>query len=114
LSRFAKLGSRRYLVISIAMVAITLDFGSDERVSRCGIAVGSCSASARRLAAIEAALLSTPRRMLGQRVAQLLAAGEPLAAVLTPIDDVRGTASYRLHVVGELLQRLFGDIADEA
>ena len=47
-SCFLKLGHRRYLVISIAMVAVVLDFDANDRIRYCGIAVGACSAAARR------------------------------------------------------------------
>jgi CO/xanthine dehydrogenase FAD-binding subunit len=32
-------------------------------------------------------------------------------APLAPIDDVRGTAAYRLDAVATLLRRAFGDLA---
>lgn len=106
---FRKLGSRTYLVISIAMVAALLVPGADGTVGRARIAVGSCSPVARRLPALEAVLVG--------------AAFEPEAlaacvrpehlAPLSPIDDVRGTASYRLEAVEELLRRALADCCDE-
>jgi CO/xanthine dehydrogenase FAD-binding subunit len=89
-SRFAKLGARRYLVISIVMVAVTLL--SDERgvISEARVAVGSCSAQARRLLTLEQALVGIPAKAgIGEIIAR-----EHLNA-LSPIDDVRGTAAYR-------------------
>ncbi|CAN5682612.1 xanthine dehydrogenase family protein subunit M [soil metagenome] len=98
-SAFLKLGARRYLVISIAMAAATLEI-VDGRVAAARIAVGACSPVAERLPALEAALLGVPRGELAGRVeaAQL--------APLSPIDDVRGSASYRRDVVVTLLRRL--------
>ena len=55
-SAFEKLGARRYLVISIAMAAARIVVGEDGSVSKAAIAVGSCSAVAQRLPALEAAL----------------------------------------------------------
>ena len=49
-SAFLKLGTRRYLVISISMVAAAINIKDDGRVSDARIAVGSCSAVAQRLA----------------------------------------------------------------
>src|SRR5690606_31918594 len=54
-SRFEKLGARRYLVISIAMVATTLDVDAEGRITLARAAVGSCAARAHRLPAVEAA-----------------------------------------------------------
>lgn len=89
-SVFLKLGSRRYLVISIAMVAAIVKMDEVGRVAEARIAVGSCSAVARRLTTLERALVGTPvRDGLGA-----LALAEHVKA-LSPIDDVRATASYR-------------------
>ena len=58
-SAFVKLGARRYLVISIAMVAARLVV-EDGIVGDAAVAVGSCSAVAKRLAGVEAALRGLP------------------------------------------------------
>ena len=58
-SAFLKLGARRYLVISIAMAAATLEI-ADGRVAAARIAVGACSPVAERLPALEAALVGAP------------------------------------------------------
>lgn len=98
-SAFVKLGARRYLVISIAMVAarLVVDAG---RVTQAAIAVGSCSAVARRLAGVETALLGLPAD--NGLAAAVLAA--PMVE-LSPIADVRGSAEYRLDAVRELVAR---------
>jgi CO/xanthine dehydrogenase FAD-binding subunit len=89
-SVFLKLGARRYLVISIAMVAAVVKMDETGRVAEARIAVGSCSAVARRLPTLERALVGAPARAgLGA-----LALAEHVKA-LSPIDDVRATASYR-------------------
>ena len=49
-SSFFKLGARRYLVISIAMAAVRIAVGEDDRIADAAIAVGACSAVAKRLA----------------------------------------------------------------
>ncbi|SMX33145.1 FAD binding domain-containing protein [Maliponia aquimaris] len=99
---FLKLGARHYLVISIAMVAavVTVDRG---RVAQAAVAVGSCSATAQRLPALEAELA-------GRRVADLLAAGSGFVtpahlAPLAPIADVRGSADYRMEAAATLCAR---------
>jgi CO/xanthine dehydrogenase FAD-binding subunit len=106
-SRFLKLGHRRYLVISVAMVGASVEFDDQDRVSYAAVAVGACSAAARRLPAVEAALLGTPRPALGE--AAMRAVRQPGAlAPLSPIDDVRGTARYRLDAAATLLARALG------
>jgi len=111
-SSFLKLGARRYLVISIVMVAVTIlndkwnGDVNDERngqgscVAEARVAVGSCSAQARRLTRLEASLVGAAARPgLGK-----LATADYLDA-LSPIDDVRGTAAYRRDASITLVQR---------
>lgn len=110
-SGFLKLGHRRYLVISVAMVALVVDFDADDRLDHCAIAVGACSAAALRLRALEAALAGTPRRALPARFEAVL--DDDAFAPLAPIDDVRGTAAYRRHAAVELVRRLLAEFALE-
>jgi CO/xanthine dehydrogenase FAD-binding subunit len=104
-STFVKLGARRYLVISISMVAVVVKLSddkqfSDRKVSEARVAVGSCSAVARRLPALEAELVgASVRDGLGRVVRP-----EHLAP-LSPIDDVRATAEYRMDASLRLVQR---------
>jgi len=104
-SAFLKLGARRYLVISIAMVAATLGIDGG-RVASARIAVGACSAVAERLPRLEAALLGAP---VDQRLGNLV--DKAHLASLTPIDDVRGSAAYRLDAGVTLLRRLLASFA---
>lgn len=106
-SRFLKLGSRAYLVISIASVAAIIDVGSDRRVASARIVVGACSEVPRRIESVEA-------RIVGQVVAPSLASSiEPGDLdVLSPIDDVRGTATYRRDVATTLVRRAVAEICE--
>jgi CO/xanthine dehydrogenase FAD-binding subunit len=98
-SRFLKLGARRYLVISIAMVAALVAV-EDGAVAEARVAVGACSPAARRLAELEAALVGLPARAgLGAAVAPAH------LAALDPIDDLRATASYRRDAALALVRR---------
>ena len=109
-SRFVKLGHRRYLVISIAMVAVAVDVDDAGCVTHAGVAVGACSAAACRLPALEAALLGTPRARLAEAGRRALR--DPVAlAPLAPIDDLRGTARYRLDAAATLVGRALGELA---
>lgn len=104
-STFLKLGARTYLVISIAMVAAVVASGPDGRITAARIAVGACSAVAQRLGALEAALIGVP---LAEAAG--LVAAEHLAP-LTPIDDVRASAAYRLAAAGTLVRDALADLA---
>jgi len=104
-SLFLKLGARRYLVISIAMVGLVLDV-ADGVVQQAGLAVGACSAAAMRLPALEAALV-------GQKLSAGLARRvkpEHFAA-LAPIDDIRADAAYRRDAAITLTRRAIAALA---
>jgi CO/xanthine dehydrogenase FAD-binding subunit len=96
-SAFEKLGSRRYLVISICMTAANITVGADGRIVDARVAVGACSTVAQRLTALEQALI-------GARPETVQITAVHLDA-LAPIDDVRGTSDYRLDVVKEQIRR---------
>lgn len=99
-SAFLKLGVRRYLVISIAMVAVVVEIGAERTVKQARVAVGACSAVAQRLRALEGDLRGAVARPgLGA-----LARPEHLD-VLSPIDDLRGTAGYRRDATLTLIRR---------
>jgi CO/xanthine dehydrogenase FAD-binding subunit len=111
-SRFLKLGARRYLVISIAMVAAVLDLDARDRAVAVALAVGSCGPVARRLPALESRLRGAPRCELPALARAALAdPSTGCLAPLAPIDDVRGTAAYRLEAAGVLLVRALEDLA---
>jgi CO/xanthine dehydrogenase FAD-binding subunit len=99
-SAFIKLGSRKHLVISIAMVATVVEM-RDDTIVDVRIAVGSCSPVAKRLPELEALLVG---KTWAELTCMDFGAGSVLAA-LTPISDVRGSAGYRLDVVPELCRR---------
>jgi CO/xanthine dehydrogenase FAD-binding subunit len=104
-SVFLKLGARRYLVISIAMVAAVIQKDSSNRVADARIAVGSCSVVARRLTELEHALIGAPASPgPGSPGLGLLATAAHLKD-LSPIGDVRATAAYRRDAALRLVQR---------
>jgi CO/xanthine dehydrogenase FAD-binding subunit len=99
-STFEKLGSRAYLVISIAMVAAVIETEPDGRISRARIAVGACSEVAQRLPDLESDLV-------GQQAVPATAGivhARHLAG-LTPIGDVRGSAAYRRDAAVTVVRR---------
>ena len=103
-SAFVKLGARRHLVISIAMVAARI-VPRDGRVAGAALAVGACSAVAVRLPGVEAALTGAPLDQAADRIDDAA-----VAEALSPLDDLRGTASYRLHSAAELIRRAVAQV----
>jgi len=105
-SAFAKLGGRRYLTIAVTTVALVVDVDANGAVVYAGAAVGSCSAAARRLPALE-------QRVVGARthgdLAALLVPAD--LAPLAPIDDLRANAAYRLDATATLLRRALQSLA---
>jgi len=99
---FQKLGARAYLVISIVMVAVVAEIDGGA-IARARIAVGACSPVAQRLPMLEAVL-----RGAALTTAAGLVVPDHLAA-LTPIDDVRATATYRRHAALVLVRRALAE-----
>ncbi|MBT5458970.1 MAG: xanthine dehydrogenase family protein subunit M [Rhodospirillaceae bacterium] len=104
-STFLKLGARKYLVISIVMVAAVIEQNADGTVAAARIAVGSCSAAAKRLRLLERALKDRP---LNEELGDVPEPGH--LSILSPITDVRGSADYRqdsaLTLIGRTLREL--------
>ncbi|GAC1434391.1 MAG: xanthine dehydrogenase family protein subunit M [Terriglobales bacterium] len=108
-STFLKLGARRYLVISIAMVAAVIHKDSSNCVKDARVSVGSCSVVATRLTDLEQALIGEP----------LLKGLGSLASLhhlekLSPIADLRATAAYRQDAALRLVQRALDACAEGA
>lgn len=104
---FLKLGARRYLVISIVMVAGVVETNGAGGIAAARLVIGACSAVPQRLTGLEDALVAQP----------LAAAADLVSALhfdrLTPIDDIRGAAVYRreaaLALTRDLLTQLAAD-----
>lgn len=107
-SAFTKLGARRYLVISIVAVAVVLEV-EGETITRAGAAVGACAPTARRLPVLEARLVGR-----AANAAHADSVDDGCLAPLSPIDDIRGTATYRRDVCLTLLRRALAELAEPA
>lgn len=107
-STFLKLGARRYLVISIVMVAAVIENDSGN-VGAARIAVGSCSAVAKRLHLLERSLVGQPLR---PGIADQIT--ENHLNQLSPIADVRGSAEYRRDAALTLVRRAIEQLAGPA
>ena len=98
-SAFLKLGLRRYLVISVVMVAVVVAVDPDGRIAEARVAVGACSPIAQRLPSLESHLVSrSPDEVGTAEIAEHLSS-------LSPIDDVRATAGYRREAASVLVRR---------
>ncbi|MEY2414278.1 MAG: hypothetical protein QOD84_2884 [Acidobacteriaceae bacterium] len=108
-SKFLKLGTRRYLVISIVMVAAVIQKDSSNCVKEARVSVGSCSVVATRLTELEQALI-------GEAVIKGLGslAILPHFKKLSPIADLRATAAYRQDAALRLVQRALDACAEGA
>jgi CO/xanthine dehydrogenase FAD-binding subunit len=107
-STFLKLGARKYLLISIAMVAACIEVDANGIITNAGISVGACSPVARRLTALEAKLIG---QRLNASLAEIVTPGD--LAALSPIADVRSSADYRLDVTLTLVKRALVELANE-
>jgi len=107
-SIFLKLGARAYLVISIASVAVNLACDGAGRITNARIAVGACSAAPQRLPEFE-------RRLESLAITDALRAVDSgVLAQLSPIDDIRASAGYRMAAVEALLRQAFDTLGRPA
>ena len=105
---FIKVGTRNAMVIAVASLAFVIDAPR----KRVGIALGSCgptiirATDAERFAAgwLDERGWDRPRRPSNAARAEL---GRLVAAAAKPIDDVRGSAAYRRHVLSVIAGRAF-------
>ena len=98
ISSFSKLGSRSHLVISVCMTATGLVLDNNNCIRDLRVAVGACSPVAQRLHTLE-------REVLGSHLDTVSIMMHHLSP-LSPIDDFRGTAAFRLEAVREQIHRL--------
>jgi CO/xanthine dehydrogenase FAD-binding subunit len=103
---FMKVGTRNAMVIAVASLAFVVDRAR----RRVGIAIGSCgptilrAADAERFASglFDESGWERPLRPSGPTCAEF---GRLTGGAARPIDDVRGTAAYRRHVLAVLAGR---------
>ena len=105
--QFCKVGTRNAMVIAVSAFACALH--PDRRAV--GTGIGSAAPTPRRApeaetflaGELEAAGLWESRAELPETLAR--AFGERVAAAASPIDDVRGSAAYRLHSLSVMARR---------
>jgi len=104
--QFAKIGTRNAMVIAVSSFGLALH--PDER--SVGTGIGSAAPTPRRAPDAEqfaaGALDWDGRSALDDGVARRF--GDLVAAAASPIDDVRGTAAYRVHSLAVMARRTLG------
>ncbi|MEV0229030.1 xanthine dehydrogenase family protein subunit M [Nonomuraea sp. NPDC050786] len=98
---FSKVGTRNAMVIAVCSFAVALH--PHER--RVGTGIGSAAPTPRRAFEAEELLARELDWTAPLDPALARRFGELCAAAAAPIDDVRGTAAYRVHAVGVLARR---------
>jgi len=99
-SCFLRLGTRGGMAVSVASTALVLRLDQDGRVEDVRIALGAVAPTAIRCHSTEQSLMD---QLLSEDIID--AAGFQAAEECMPITDIRGTASYRRHVVKGLVRR---------
>jgi len=108
---FAKVGTRNAMVIAVASFALALDIGA----RTVGTGIGSAAPTPIRAQDAEAFAAAALDWQGGGPVEPeaLARFGDLVAAAARPIDDVRGTAAYRRHVLAVLARRTLRRAWDE-
>ena len=104
---FLKLGLRRAQAIAVINVAVVLGL-EEGLVTRASVMLGSVAPTILRAAAAEDALRG--QRLDAETIARVAALA---AAAPSPIDDVRGSAGYRRHMVEVLTRRALHALAND-
>lgn len=105
---YIKLGPRKAMDIAVVNVAVHLGL-RENRLVEARIALGSAVPTPLRVPAAEEALLGRE-----QTRPVILEAARAARAAARPIDDLRGSAWYRLEMVEELVARAIGRALEEA
>ncbi|MEA5087944.1 FAD binding domain-containing protein [Solidesulfovibrio sp.] len=101
LQHFEKVGRRDALAIAVASLAAVIVRDDAGRVTEARLAVGSLGPTVTRCLRAEAFL-----RGRGLDRETLAAVGRRIREAVSPIDDIRATAAYRLRLAGNLPLRL--------
>lgn len=109
---FMKVGTRNAMVIAVASLALVVDAAR----RRVGVALGSCGPTILRATDAErfaAGVIDEATWVGGFHPSEAACAefGALVAAAAKPIDDVRGTAAYRRHVLAVMGARALARVA---
>jgi len=105
---FYKIGLRKADACSVINAAVMVAWNENGRCQQACIAIGAAAPRPVRAREAEAALIGQPL------TADVIAEAARLAAQATqPIDDIRGTASYRRRMAEVIVRRLLTQIASQ-
>jgi CO/xanthine dehydrogenase FAD-binding subunit len=111
---FMKVGTRNAMVISVAGLALV----ADRARKRIGVGLGSCGPTILRASDAEAFAAGlfdeAGWRSFAASEAACAEFGSRVATAARPIDDVRGTAAYRRHVLAVMGARALARVARTA
>ncbi len=107
-SMFLKLGLRGAQAISVVHIALRCDFNETGEVVDAAIALGSVAPKVVRASSAERCLLGT-----ALDETSIASASREAQAFVSPIDDLRATASYRSQLVEVMVRRGLRAIAAE-
>ena len=111
---FMKVGTRNAMVIAVAGLALV----ADRARKRIGVGLGSCGPTILRAPEAEAFAAGlfdeAGWRSFAASDAACAEFGSKVAAAARPIDDVRGTAAYRRHVLAVMGARALARVARTA
>lgn len=97
---FIKIGLRNSLAISVASAAATVLLDADGKVADCAIALGSVAPKPVRA-------YNAEKVLIGKKLTDdvLAVMKEAVKTDISPIDDIRATAFYRLGTSGTIVER---------
>ena len=105
-SSFKKIGARKYLVISISMVACYI-YITDNKIKDIAISIGSCSEVAKRIFSIE-------RQIIEKDINENFIDNVDYSQLneISPITDIRSTQTYRLKASHLLIKDVIKEAID--
>lgn len=100
-AKFAKQGRRKALTLSVVNTASLLQINpNDQRIEKVRVALGAVAPTPIRAYTVE-------EKLEGERISEALieSASTSIKNDILPIDDLRASASYRLHISSILIRR---------
>lgn len=105
-STFLKAGLRKALAISLVNLAVCLEWDEDYRCSKARVSFGAVAPTATRAKEVEAYLEG--RRLDSDTIKDV---SEILEQEISPITDIRASATYRRHLAKVLLQEALSNLS---
>lgn len=107
---YVKLGLRRAQAISVVHLAVVATFETDGSISDSRLVLGSVAPTVGRVPAAEALLNSAT--VVDGELSGIEAIATAAAAAVSPIDDLRATAAYRVDQISVMVRRALTALAD--